>query len=262
MTTVKPTRSRVVIVTGAARGIGHAVSARFASDGDHVLLVDVDPRVEETARLVVVVNGSASAVVADVADPVDARAIVALALERFGCLDVLVNNAAVHGGSGPIAEIAEEAWDRVLAINLRSVFVMSKAALPALTEARGTIINMASIVGPVIGTPVSLPYGASKAGIVGFTRNLALQTAPVGVRVNCVCPGPVDTELTRSSFAAIAGQRAEDADVAMATFAEGIPLGRFGTPLEIAGVVRFLASEDASYLTGAAIVVDGGLSVR
>jgi NAD(P)-dependent dehydrogenase (short-subunit alcohol dehydrogenase family) len=261
MKTVKPTRPRVVIVTGAARGIGRAVAERFASDGEHVLFVDVDPRVEETARLVVG-NGSASAVVADVADTVDAQATVALALERFVHLDVLVNNAAVHGGSGPIAEIAEEAWDRVLAINLRSVFVMSKAALPALTEARGTIINLASIVGPVIGTPVSLPYGASKAGIVGFTRNLALQAAPLGVRVNCICPGPVDTELTRSSFAAIAGQRGGDADVAMATFAEGIPLGRFGTPLEIAGVVRFLASEDASYLTGAAIVVDGGLSVR
>jgi NAD(P)-dependent dehydrogenase (short-subunit alcohol dehydrogenase family) len=261
MTMAKPTGSRGVIVTGAARGIGQAIAERFAADGEHVLLVDIDPLVEETAR-VLAGNGSTSAVVANVADPADAQATVALALERFGRLDVLVNNAAVHEVSGPIVEVTEEAWDRMLAVNLRSVFLMSKVALPALAKARGTIINMASIVGPVIGSTVSLPYGASKAGIVGFTRNLALQAAPLGVRVNCVCPGPVDTELTRRSFATSADQRGGDPGVAMATFAEGIPLGRFGTPLEIAGVVRFLATEDASYLTGAAIVVDGGLSVR
>ena len=107
---------------------------------------------------------------------------------------------------------------------------MSKAALPALAEARGTIINMASVVGPDIGTLISLPYGASKAGIVGLMRNLTLQAAPLGVHVNCVCPGPVETELTRSSFAAIASQREGHADVAMATSAAGIPLDRFATP--------------------------------
>jgi NAD(P)-dependent dehydrogenase (short-subunit alcohol dehydrogenase family) len=130
-----------------------------------------------------------------------------------------------------------------------------------LAETGGTIIKMSSIVGPIIGSRVSLPYGASKAGIVGFTRNLALQAAPLGVRVNCVCPGSVDTELTRRSFAGLAAVQGESVEGAMDRFAERIPLGRLARPNEIAGAVRYLASDDASYLTGAMLVVDGGLSV-
>jgi NAD(P)-dependent dehydrogenase (short-subunit alcohol dehydrogenase family) len=251
----------VVIVTGAAHGIGRAIAERFATEGERVLLADIDRQVEETARLIGSEGGEALAVVADVSDGSAAQAIVATARDRFGRLDVLVNNAAVHEGHGPIDGVPDADWDHVLAVNLRSVFLLSKFALPALAETSGTIINMASIVGPIIGTRVSLPYGASKAGIVGFTRNLALQAAPLGVRVNCVCPGSVDTELTRRSFAALAALQGDSVKGVMDMFAERIPLGRLARPSEIAGVVRYLASDDASYLTGAMLVVDGGLSV-
>ncbi len=254
--------ARVIVVTGAARGIGQAIAARFAADGEYVVLTDIDPQVEAVADDLCALGGSASATVTDVADEAGASAIVARTVEGLGRLDVLVNNAAVHGAKGPIAAVSVEDWDRVLAVNLRSAFLMSKAALPALARARGAIVNLASIVGPIIGSVVSLPYGASKAGMVGLTHNLALQAAPFGVRVNCVCPGSIDTELTRRSFAAIADERSGDPQAVTAAFAAGIPLNRLGSAPEVAATVRFLASAEASYITGAAIVVDGGLSIR
>ncbi len=255
MTSVEP---RTVIVTGAAGGIGLASARLFAEEGARVLLVDIDARVADEARALAEDGSVARGLVADVteADAVDQIALTAL--EWSGKVDVLVNNAAIHRRYDSIELVPDSEWHRTMTVNLGAMFLLVRRLKPTLAAARGTVVNVSSIVGPVIGSTVSLPYAASKAAIVGLTRSLALEFAPVGVRVNCVCPGPIDTDLTRRSMGA--DERGERE--ALCALRQSVPLGRLGTASEVAAAIHFLASPAASFITGAALVIDGGLSVR
>ena len=234
------------LVTGAARGIGLTIATALVERGANVALIDVaDPsgfRKPEGSLLVQ----------ADVSRPDDVRRAIEATVAAFGGLDILVNNAGICPLS-PFAEITEAEWDRVLAVNLKGAFLCCQAALPHLTQAgrRGRIINIASVGGQMGGLLVGAHYAASKAGLIGLTKSLAKLLAPDGVTANCVSPATTSTALT-----------AAWSDEMQARVRAQIPLGRFGEPDEIAAAVCFLASEEAAFITGATLDVNGGLYLR
>ncbi len=239
---------KVVIVTGAASGMGEATARRFSKEGANVALVD---RREDALEKVVadlpaerslkqLVDVSASSAVA---------AMVAAVVERFGRLDVIVNNAGIHEGGAP-ADISNEQWHDVMATDLDGVFFGCRAAIPHLEKTKGSIINTASVSGTGGDWGMS-PYNAAKGAIVNLTRALALDLGRKGIRVNSVCPSLTRTGMTEDML--------KD-EALVAKFKERIPLGRVCEPDEIAAVIAFLASDDASFVTGANIAVDGGVS--
>jgi 3-oxoacyl-[acyl-carrier protein] reductase len=236
---------RTALVTGAARGIGLAIATALVERGANVAAVDKNPTgVQKPARSL--------PILADVSRPDDVRRAVDTALEAFGNLDILVNNAGICPLS-PFAEISEAEWDRVLAVNLKGAFLCCQAALPHLRKAgrRGRIINIASVGGQMGGLMVGAHYAASKAGLIGLTKSLAKLLATDGVTVNCVSPATTSTDLT-----------AAWSDEMQARVRAQIPLGRFGEPDEIAAAVCYLASDDAAFITGATLDVNGGLYLR
>jgi NAD(P)-dependent dehydrogenase (short-subunit alcohol dehydrogenase family) len=246
-----------VLVTGGANGLGLGVARRFAAEGAAVWIADVDERVETIAAEI----GTAAGVRCDVADSAAVDALVAAIIAHHGRLDVAVANAGI-GGGGPLAEMTDEAYRRILAVNLDGVFFTCRAAARAMLPRKtGTIVTVGSVFGR--DTPAgSGAYGAAKAGVVALTQSLARELAPHGIRVNCVSPGHMDTDLYRRALqrrAAAAGRTFEE--TAAAELAQ-VPLGRFGTGDDVAGLVAFLASPDASYLTGQTINLDGGLQPR
>jgi meso-butanediol dehydrogenase/(S,S)-butanediol dehydrogenase/diacetyl reductase len=253
---------RVVLVTGAARGIGAATARRLAADGARLVLADLDgPGVEKVAGEVGQV-----AVQADVTRRDDVDRMIDEAYRRWGRLDVLFNNAGVIRVQ-PLLEVTEEEWDRVLGVNLRAVFFVLQAAARRMvrqdpmpgSELRGKLIQTASIAAYRGGNSLMTPYSASKAGVVSLTRSAAQALAPHRITSNCVCPGAVDTEMWRQiarEWGALEG-RASD-EVWQRRIAP-IPLGRPETPDDVAGVVAFLAGPDSDYMTGQALNVDGGL---
>lgn len=236
------------MVTGAANGIGRAIAARLAAEGAAVVLGDVDGAGAEVAVALERAGGRAVFVRTDVTRDDDLRTLLATAADRFGRLDVVVNDAGV-GTFVPFAELTAEAWDRMHAVNLRAVFRCCQLALAWLAAPGGAIVNVASQAG-LVGQAMNQAYCASKGGVVVLTRSLARELGPQGIRVNCVCPGGVDTAMLRG-FLAAAGRTPVQV-------AQQVPLGRVAEPAEIAAVVAFLASDDASYVTGAALPVDGG----
>lgn len=238
-----------VIVTGAAGGLGGATVEALASSGADVLAVDLDVAgLERLGRDRVVPHA------ADVSDPAAVEGVVLAAVERFGSLDAIFNNAAVEGLIAPIGEYPVEEFDRVMRINVRSVWLGMKYALPVLERGGGgAILNTAS-TGGLIGWPEISPYVGSKHAVVGITRAVALETAGKGIRVNCLCPGPMDTRMIWSIGEAMApGDRAEQQRLLEAT----IPLGRLGRPEEVAALATFLLLDCPEYLTGAVLPVDG-----
>ena len=238
---------KVVIVTGAASGIGAATARRFGSEGASVVAVDRDG----TGLAEVVKGLRPEHILSHVADVSDSGAVdrmVTAAVERFGRLDVLVNNAGVHEGGEPEG-ITNEQWRKVMATDVDGVFFGCRAALPHLENTKGSIVNTASVSGTGGDWSMS-PYNAAKGAVVNLTRALAMDLGKKGVRVNAVCPS-----LTRTGMTADMG----DQDL-LAKFAERIPLGRVCEPEEIASVIAFLASDDASFITGANVAVDGGVS--
>jgi meso-butanediol dehydrogenase / (S,S)-butanediol dehydrogenase / diacetyl reductase len=234
---------RVTLVTGGGTGIGAAVARRFAAAGASVIVTG--RRAEPLAA--VAADTGAVMVQGDVADPNHAGEAVATAVERFGGLDVVVNNAGIGGGS----------WEHVLEVNLTGARRLCEAALPSLVERRGSIVNVSS-VSAFVAHAGGAAYSASKAGLVMLTRSLALDYGPRGVRVNAVCPGWVRTEMGDSSMDAIGANRGISRDDAYALTARYVPLRREGLPEEIAAACFFLASDEASYITGETLVVDGG----
>ena len=245
--------ARVAIVTGAARGIGHAVAARLLADGYRVALGDVDEAAARAAAEKLGGDGAgALALRLDVSDTDSVRAGFARALASLGPLDVLVNNAGIDV-IGPFVESREETWRRLIAVNLEGTLRCCRAALDGmLARGAGSIVNLGSDAGRV-GSTGEAVYSATKGGIIAFTKSLAREVARQGVRVNCVCPGPTDT--------ALLGQVAEYSQKLHDGLARAIPMRRVGEPDEIAAVVAFLAGEDARYVTGQTVSVNGGLTM-
>jgi len=247
---------RVVLVTGAARGIGAATARRALTDGALVGLLDIDGEGLRAA----VAEGSGGdrclPVVADISREADVARAVAAVRDRFGPVDVLVNNAGVNAGHDA-ASMSEQEWDRVFAVDLKGAWFCCKHVLPDMRARRsGSIVNIASVHARLT-TAGMFPYAAAKSGLVGLTRSLALDVAPDGIRVNAVCPGWTRTRLVDEFYAQAADPVATERAVLAAH-----PLGRIGTPEEIANVVCFVASDEASFMTGSELYVDGGLSAR
>lgn len=238
---------RVALVTGGASGIGAATARLLAARGASVLVVDIDgDGAQRICDEIAARGGAAEAFAADLMPSASADAAVADALARFGRLDILVNNAGI-GGRGPSHELTDADWRRVIGLDLDAVFYMSRAALrPMVVSGAGTIVSIASIFGHV-GLGERAAYSAAKAGVVNLTRALALEYGARGIRVNAVCPGVIRTPLV-----------AHNSPAQTETLIALHPIGRLGEPEEVAEAAAFLASDAASFVTGASLLVDGG----
>jgi len=248
--------SQAAIVTGAAGGIGRAVSLRLAEAGAAVLAVDWDEAgAGETAELVGKAGGKACAARADVSRSEDVQGYVAAAIDAFGRVDIFMNNAGRQGVVKPLVECPDDEFDAVMSVNVRGVFLGLKHVLPVMIAAgRGAVVNTASF-GAFVGVRNLGPYVASKHAVMGLTRTAALEVARSGIRVNAVCPGPVDTPLLRAIEAAEAGG---DAEALRRRRTAAIPQGRYATPDDVAGLMVFLASDHASHIVGQGLHVNGG----
>jgi NAD(P)-dependent dehydrogenase (short-subunit alcohol dehydrogenase family) len=247
---------RVTIITGAASGIGEASARLFAKEGAHLVLVDLDESglrnvTEELQDLSTVVLDIA----ADVSDPKTAATVIERVRDNFGRLDVLFNNAGIVIG-GSLVECTEEEWDRTMDVNLKSMYLLCRAAVPVMVrQGGGSIINMSSIAGAA-GLASRGAYSVSKAGVIGLTNSLAADFVKEGLRVNCICPATVETPSLRRRIAA-----SPNPEEARRAFIARQPMGRMGTPEEIAAMVLFLACDDSRYMTGQAIHMDGGMKL-
>jgi meso-butanediol dehydrogenase/(S,S)-butanediol dehydrogenase/diacetyl reductase len=240
------------LVTGGGTGIGAAIARRLAADGFGVCITG---RRREPLETLAAETG-ALPVVADTGDPEDAARAVGAALEAFGSLEVLVCNAGVSSG-GTVEEQSAEGWDAVLRTNLTGAFLSARAALPALVRSRGSLVTIASDAGLRAG-PASAAYCSAKAGLIMLTQCIALDYGPRGVRANCVCPGWVRTPMADASMDELAEAKETERESAYALVASHVPLRRPGEPADIADAVAWLASPEASFMTGGVLVVDGG----
>jgi NAD(P)-dependent dehydrogenase (short-subunit alcohol dehydrogenase family) len=259
-------KDKVAIVTGAGCvaagwGNGRAIAVRLAEEGAHVLAVDLDPaRLEETLSLAGEARERIVAHACDVTSSAEVAAMAKACVDRFGTIDILVNNVGGSAAGGPV-EMSEEVWDSQVDFNLKSVFLTCKHVLPTMTaRRRGAIVNIASTSGLRWTGSAQVAYAATKAGVIQLSRVVAVQHAPMGIRVNTVVPGQLHTPMVESR---LAKQRAGgDVDALLAQRQKRIPLGFMGDGRDTAAAVLFLASEDARFITGTEVVVDGGMTAR
>lgn len=246
-------QDKIAIVTGAGSGIGRASALRFAAEGAAVVAADIRlGKANETVELVEGEGGQAVACQVDVASSPEVARMVATALDAFGTIDALFNNAGTIR-PGTAVSMSEEDWDLVMAVNVRSVFLGAKHAVPVMAaNGGGAIVSTASVSG-LLGDPSSVVYSASKAAVINLTRALAVDHAKQNIRVNCICPGIVETELVADFV-----RKAPDPEAARRARESLHAMNRFGQPEEIAGCAVFLASDESRWVTGAAIPVDGG----
>lgn len=242
-------QTRTALITGAGRGMGKSVAQVFCERGARVVINDAHFELARKAARELAQNGAQTfAVGGSVANSEEAQNMIAQTLMHFGRLDILVNNAGVLRPT-KVIDIPEDEWDFILDVNLKGTFLCSQAALPIMQKnGWGRIINFSSTAGKNISTVGGAHYTAAKAGILGFTRHLAKEVARDGITVNAVCPGLIDTEMVRAT---ISDERTQK-------YADSFPISRLGKPEEVAELVAFLASDEASYITGAALDINGG----
>jgi NAD(P)-dependent dehydrogenase (short-subunit alcohol dehydrogenase family) len=246
---------KVALVTGAAAGIGEAIAERLAQSGANIAVVDINPAGQEVAARLARGPAEADFYPCDLAEPSSARAVVDAAISRWGRLDILVNNAAVTLPKGFEATTLEE-WDAVQAVNLRALFLTLRAAAAELRQRRGSVVNVASFHAHATIENFAA-YAAAKSGVLGLTRSAALDLGPHQVRVNAVCPGIIETSMWRAWLDSVS-----DPERVASEVNELQPLGRIGQPSEVANAVAFLVSDEASYITGTTLYVDGGVTAR
>jgi NAD(P)-dependent dehydrogenase (short-subunit alcohol dehydrogenase family) len=252
---------KVAVITGAGSGLGRASALRFAIEGAAVLCADVDRAgAERVAAEIVAAGGRARGVEVDVTLEPDTERMAEVAAREFGRIDILFANAGI-AGVGSIASTSRETWDRVLAVNLTGVWLCSKAVLPCMqSQGGGSVINQASI-GGLVGFSGIMPYAAAKAGVVGMTRQAAVEYAAQNIRFNAICPGTVVTPLVTRTYeerGGIAMGSRQTLEEALQANAARYPLGRLGTVDDVAGMAVYLASDEARWVTGAVFTVDGG----
>lgn len=245
---------KVAIITGAARGQGAAAAELFAKEGARLVLTDLLPEGERVAAQIAAQGGQAVFLQADVSQEPDTQRVVGQTLASFGRVDVLYNNAGIMLGK-PFQDTTLAEWEHVLRVDLTGPFLMSKAAVPHMIRQRGGSIIHVSSVGGIVGYPSMAAYGAAKGGLVNLTRCMAVDLAPYNIRVNVICPGAIDTPMPRKYI-----ENMPNKEAAWRQIADMHLIKRFGTPAEVVYLAVFLASDEASFMTGAVIPVDGGLS--
>ncbi|MDP9311713.1 MAG: SDR family oxidoreductase [Chloroflexota bacterium] len=246
-------QDRVAVITGAGSGIGQAMALQFAREGARILAADINgDAAQQTAEMVTDAGGTCQSYAVDVTRPEQVRAMIDQALATYGQLDILCNNAGI-GSTTDVVDCEPEDWDRVMTVNVKSVFLGCKYAVPRMVQQqRGVIINTASVAG-MVGIVKRAAYCASKGAVIALTRQVAVDYVKQGIRVNCLCPGTVDSPWVERLLA-----QADDRVAARQALEARQPMGRLGTPEEVAAAALYLASDDAAFITGTGLVLDGG----
>lgn len=243
-------KNKIAVITGAASGIGKSAAFLFAKEGASVIVVDISRNGEKTVEHIKKMKGDAMFFRVDVSNSKDIQKMVSAVVGHYGKIDVLFNNAGIEMG-GKVTSLTEKDWDKTMNINLKGMFLCAKHVIPYMQKKKkGVIINTSSVLGLMGGTDV-VAYSSTKGGIIAMTKSMALDHADDNIRVNCICPGPTDTPLLHRFTSE------EELD----RLASLIPLGRIATPEEVAVAAVFLASDEASYITGSVLTVDGGSSI-
>lgn len=244
---------KVVVVTGGGYGIGRAACSAFTRDGAKVVIADVDMKSsEETVHLIKEAGGEAIVVKTDVSQETDVKALVRKTVETYGRLDCAFNNVGIHKTFISVIDFTQKDWDQMMAINLKGMWLCMKYEIPQmLKQGKGAIVNASSVAG-LIAAPSNPAYPTSKHGVIGLTKMAAVEFARKGIRVNCICPGPTTSTRMNEELTAVAGDIIE-------TMEKKVPMGRTAEPREIAEAAVWLCSDKASYVTGVALPVDGGL---
>lgn len=245
---------RTAIVTGAGSGMGRAIAIRFAAEGAKVAALDLDlAAAQATARNITDAGGTANGIQVDVSNSASVTAAIETSVSLLGRIDVLANIAGILDGYAPILDTSEELWDRILGVDLKGVFLVTKAALPTMLKGGGgAIVNMASIAG-FVARGGGVAYTSAKHGVVGLTKQMAADYGLQGVRVNAICPGAVETAMTK--------QILEEGEAAVIASINAVPAGRHAQPEEIASLALFLANDESAFIHGAAYVIDGGWTI-
>ncbi len=246
-------QDRVAVITGAGSGIGQAMALQFAREGARILAADINgDAAQQTVGMVTDAGGTCQSYPVDVTQPEQVRAMIDQALATYGQLDILCNNAGI-GSTTDVVDCEPEDWDRVMTVNVKSVFLGCKYAVPRMVQQqRGVIINTASVAG-MVGIVKRAAYCASKGAVIALTRQVAVEYVKQGIRVNCLCPGTVDSPWVERLLA-----QADDRVAARQALEARQPMGRLGTPEEVAAAALYLASDDAAFITGTGLVLDGG----